>query len=167
VGDKSKILRELEKLADVIPERIEKRKSGTSTALCLHRDAIEEFAQHSGLERRRERRREIPQKTDEWLTTKELTEHFVGDKSKILRELEKLADVIPERIEKRKSGTSTALCLHRDAIEKFAQLSGLKIRDKVTPEKFHAGTKIVQAMTKMSEIKKQTKGTVTPDNQYE
>ena len=167
VGNKSKILSALENLADEMPGEIEKRKSGTQTALCLHRDAIEKFAQHSGLERRRERRREIPQKTDEWLTTTELTEHFVGDKSKILSALENLADVMPGEIEKRKSGTNTALCLHRDAIEKFAQLSGLKIRDKVTPEKFHAGTKIVQAMTKMSEIKKQTKGTVTPDNQYE
>jgi hypothetical protein len=94
VGGESKILRELEKLADVMPGKIEKRKSGPNTALCLHRDAIEKFAQHSGLERRRE----IPQKTDEWLTATELTEHFVGDKSKILSDLEKLADEMPGKI---------------------------------------------------------------------
>ena len=167
VSDKSKILGVLENLADEMPGEIEKRKSGTKTPLCLHRKAIEKFAQHSGLERRRERRREIPQKTDEWLTAIELTEHFVGGESKILSALEKLADVMPERIEKRKSGANTALCLHRDALDEFAQLSGLKRRGKVTPEKFHAGTKVVKAMTQMAETKKQTQSTANPDNQYE
>ena len=37
----------------------------------------------------------------------------------------------------------------------------------INPEKFHAGTKVVKAMTQMAESKKQTKDTITPDNQYE
>ena len=71
------------------------------------------------------------------------------------------------KIEKRQSGSQTPLCLHISALDDFARLSGLKKRGVVTPEKFHAGTKVVEAMTKMAETKKQIKDNINPDNQYE
>lgn len=74
---------------------------------------------------------------------------------------------MPGKIEKRQSGPFTVLCLHRDAIDEFARLSGLTRRGEVTPENFYAGIKVVKAMTQMAESKKQTKDTITPDNQYE
>ena len=74
---------------------------------------------------------------------------------------------MPGKIEERQSGSKTSLCLHIDALDEFARLSGLKRRGEVTPEKFHAGTKVVKAMIQMAESKKQTKDTIIPDNQYE
>lgn len=74
---------------------------------------------------------------------------------------------MPGKIEKRQYGTHTPLCLHIDALDEFARSSGLKRRGEVTPEKFHAGNKVVKAMNQMAESKKQTKDTITPDNQYE
>ena len=157
------ILEKLEKLADTMKGKIEKRQSGARTSLCLHRDALDEFADLSGLKRRRD----LPKKTDEWLTAEELMQYFPYKHKVILEKLEKLADTMKGKIEERQSGARTPLCLHRDALDEFARLSGLKRRGEVTPEKFHAGTKVVKAMTQMAESKKQTKDTITPDNQYE
>ncbi len=157
------ILEKLEKLADTMKGKIGKRQSGPWTPLCLHRDALDEFADLSGLKRRRD----LPKKTDEWLTAEELMQYFPYKHKVILEKLEKLADTMKGKIEERQSGARTTLCLHRDALDEFARLSGLKRRGEVTPEKFHAGTKVVKAMTQMAESKKQTKDTITPDNQYE
>ena len=157
------ILEKLEKLADTMKGKIGKRQSGPWTPLCLHRDALDEFADLSGLKRRRD----LPKKTDEWLTAEELMQYFPYKHKVILEKLEKLADTMKGKIEERLSGARTPLCLHRDALDEFARLSGLKRRGEVTPEKFHAGTKVVKAMTQMAESKKQTKDTITPDNQYE
>ena len=157
------ILEKLEKLADTMKGKIEKRQSGVRTPLCLHRDALDEFADLSGLKRRRD----LPKKTDEWLTAEELMQYFPYKHKVILEKLEKLADTMKGKIEERQSGARTPLCLHRDALDEFARLSELKRRGEVTPEKFHAGTKVVKAMTQMAESKKQTKDTITPDNQYE
>ena len=157
------ILEKLEKLADTMKGKIEKRQSGARTSLCLHRDALDEFADLSGLKRRRD----LPKKTDEWLTAEELMQYFPYKHKVILEKLEKLADTMKGKIEERQSGARTPLCLHRDALDEFARLSGLKRRGEVTPEKFHAGNKVVKAMNQMAESKKQTKDTITPDNQYE
>ena len=165
LGGDSKILRELEKLvaAKTMPGKIEERQSGSHTSLCLHRDALDEFADLSGLNIKRE----LPKKTDEWLNARELTQHFAHKRELISEKLVALAKKMPGKIEKVQSGPQTPLCLHRDALDEFARLSGLKRRGEVTPEKFHAGTKVVKAMTQMAESKKQTKDTITPDNQYE
>ena len=148
-----------------MPGMIEERRAGSVACLCLHRDALDEFAQLSDLERKRE----LPKKTDEWLTATELEEYFIGGQAKISNELKKLVSEkkMLGKIEERQSGSHFPLCLHIDALDEFARLSGLKRRGKVTPEKFHAGTKVVKAMTQMAEIKKQTKDTFTPDNQNE
>ncbi len=155
------ISKKLLELADKMPGKIEKRQSGHYTVLCLHRDALDEFAQLSKLEKR------VSQKTSEWLIAKELTQYFSYTPEKISEKLVALAKEMPGKIEKRQSGARTTLCLHRDAIDEFARLSGLKRRGEVTPENFYAGIKVVKAMTQMAESKKQTKDTVTPDNQYE
>lgn len=164
VGGNSKILRELEKLAaaKTMPGKIEERQSGPHTILCLHRDALDEFADLSGLNIKRE----LPKKTDEWLNARELTQYFAHKRELISEKLVALAKKMPGKIEKVQSGPQTPLCLHRDALDEFARLSGLKRRGEVTPEKFHAGTKVVKAMTQMAESKKQTKDTITPDKQY-
>ena len=158
-GGNSKISEELERLAagKKMPGKIEERLSGSQTPLCLHRDALNEFARLSELEK------VLPQKTSEWLTVRELTQYFSNGRSKISEELERLAagKKMPGKI------TKKALCLHINALDEFTQLSGLKKRGVVTPEKFHAGTKVVEAMTKMAETKKQIKDNINPDNQYE
>ncbi|MBR4860049.1 MAG: hypothetical protein IKV10_01990, partial [Alphaproteobacteria bacterium] len=160
IGGKAKILNELKKLVSEkkMLGKIEERQAGSFASLCLHRDALDEFARLSELKIRRK-------KTDEWLSAEELEKYFVGGRKKISKELKKLVaeEKMLGKIEERES----ALCLHRDALDEFARLSGLKRRGKVTPEKFHAGTKVVKAMTQMAESKKQTKDTITPDNQYE
>lgn len=115
----------------------------------------------------RAKEEKIPEKTDEWLTANELTLYFPYNYKVILEKLEKLADTMKGKIEKRQYGTHTPLCLHIDALDEFARSSGLKRRGEVTPEKFHAGNKVVKAMNQMAETKKQTKDTITPDNQYE
>ena len=101
------------------------------------------------------------------MTPKELTQYLARTQPGIIEKLVALAKKMPGKIEKVQSGPRTPLCLHRDALDEFARLSGLKRRGEVTPEKFHAGTKVVKAMTQMAESKKQTKDTITPDNQYE
>ena len=155
------ISKKLLELADKMQGKIEKRQSGSQTPLCLHRDALDEFARLSELEKR------VPQKTSEWLSSLDLTRYFAHSNETIAEKLLELADTMKGKIEKRQSGSKTPLCLHRDALDEFARLSGLKRRGEVTPEKFHAGTKVVKAMTQMAESKKQTKDTITPDNQYE
>ncbi len=158
---KEVISEKLVTLAETMKGKIEKRQSGTKTILCLHISAIEEFAQLSGLKKR------LPQKTSKWLAAHELTQYFSHKYTVISEKLVALAETMKGKIEERQSGPKSALCLHIDALDEFAQLSGLKRRDEVTPEKFHAGTKVVKAMTNMEETKKQTKGTIAPDNQYE
>ena len=157
------IAEKLLELADTMKGKIEKRLSGPHTTLCLHRDALDEFADLSGLNIKRE----LPKKTDEWLNARELTQYFAHTRELISEKLIALAKKMPGKIEKVQSGPKTPLCLHRDALDEFARLSGLKRRGEVTPEKFRAGTKVVKAMTQMAESKKQTKDTITPDNQYE
>jgi hypothetical protein len=114
-----------------MPGKIEERQSGSRIALCLRRDAIEEFAHLSGLKKRG------PQKTSEWLSAKELEEYFVGGRNKISNKLKKLVSEkkMPGKIEERQSGSGISLCLRRDAIEEFAHLSELKIRHKKTIRK--------------------------------
>ena len=150
-------------LADTLKGKKEKRLSGPHTAWGLQRDALDEFADLSGLNIKRE----LPKKTDEWLNARELTQYFAHTRELISEKLVALAKKMPGKIEKVQSGPKTPLCLHIDALDEFARLSGLKRRGEVTPEKFHAGTKVVKAMTQMAESKKQTKDTITPDNQYE
>ena len=150
-----------------MPGTIEKRKSGSRTPLCLLISALDEFARRSKLEKR------VPKKTSEWLTATELTQYFQHAAETISEKLGDLAGdatwqkEMPGKIEKRQYGTHTPLCLHIDALDEFARSSGLKRRGEVTPEKFHAGNKVVKAMNQMAETKKQTKDTITPDNQYE
>ena len=162
-GGYRKILNELERLvADKkMPGKIEERQSGPNTALCLHINALDEFARLSELEKI------PPRKTSEWLTAKELTQYFPYASDNISKKLVALAEEMKGKIEKRQSGNQTCLCLHINALNEFAGLSGLKKRGVVTPEKFHAGTKVVEAMTKMAETKKQIKDNINPDNQYE
>ena len=155
------ISKKLLELADTMKGKIEERQSGTRTPLCLYRDALDEFAELSGLEKK------PPKKTSEWLSSSDLTRYFAHSNETIAEKLLELADTMKGKIEKRLSGPHTALCLHRDALDEFARLSGLKRRGVVTPEKFHAGTKVVEAMTKMAETKKQIKDNINPDNQYE
>ena len=156
-----KISEKLVALAKEMPGNIEERQSSHYTVLCLHRDALDEFAHLSRLEKR------VPKKTSEWLMAKELTQYFSSRYPTISKKLLELVDKMPGNIEKRQSGARTTLCLHRDAIDEFARLSGLKRCGEVTPENFYAGIKVVKAMTQMAESKKQTKDTITPDNQYE
>ena len=147
-----------------MPDRIQVRKPKTGKSiLCLHIDALDEFISLLKLEKKVD----LPKKTSEWLSTTELKQYFAHGTEAILDKLLKLASKMPGKIEERQAGTRKTLCLHRDALDEFARLSGLKRRGEVTPEKFHAGTKVVKAMTQMAESKKQTKDTITPDNQYE
>ena len=155
------ISKKLLELADTMKGKIEERQSGTRTPLCLYRDALDEFAELSGLEKK------PPKKTSEWLSSSDLKRYFAHSNATIAEKLLELADTMKGKIEKRLSGPHTTLCLHRDALDEFARLSGLKRRGEVTPEKFHAGTKVVEAMTKMAETKKQIKDNINPDNQYE
>ena len=158
-GGRSKILEELKNKK--MPGKIEKRQYGIHTVPCLRRDALNEFAQLSKLEKR------APRKTSEWLTAQELTQYFSNSKGKISEKLVALAKPMKGNIEERLSFAKKALCLHINALDEFARLSGLKKRGVVTPEKFHAGTNVVEAMTKMAETKKQIKDNINPDNQYE
>ncbi|MBR3782035.1 MAG: DEAD/DEAH box helicase family protein [Alphaproteobacteria bacterium] len=147
-----------------MPGKIEKRRSGSNNPLCLHISALDEFARRSEL---------APKKTSEWLTAKELTQYFPHTAETISKKLVDLAGdatwqkKMPGKIEKRQSGVHTVPCLHIDALGEFARSSGFKRRGEVTPEKFHAGNKVVKAMNQMAESKEQTKDTITPDNQYE
>ena len=147
-----------------MPGKIEKRRSGSNNPLCLHISALDEFARRSEL---------APKKTSEWLTAKELTQYFPHTAETISKKLVDLAGdatwqkKMPGKIEKRQSGVHTVPCLHIDALDEFARSSGFKRRGEVTPEKFHAGNKVVKAMNQMAESKEQTKDTITPDNQYE
>ena len=158
---KEVISEKLVTLAETMKGKIEKRQAGSHTPLCLHISALDEFARLSGLKKR------LPQKTSKWLAAHELTQYFSHKYTVISDKLVELIETMPGKIEERQSGPKSALCLHIDALDEFARLSGLKRRDEVTPEKFHAGIKVVKAMTNMEETKKQTKDTITPDNQYE
>ena len=159
-----KISDKLVALAKEMPGKIEKRKSGPNNPLCLHISALDEFARRSEF---------VPKKTSEWLAATELRQYFQHAAETISEKLGDLAGdatwqkEMPGKIEKRQYGTHTPLCLHIDALDEFARSSGLKRRGEVTPEKFHAGNKVVKAMNQMAETKKQTKDTITPDNQYE
>ena len=147
-----------------MPDRIQVRKPKTGKSiLCLHVDALDEFISLLKLEKKVD----LPKKTSEWLNARELTQYFAHTRELISEKLVALAKKMPGKIEERQAGTRKTLCLHRDALDEFARLSGLKRRGEVTPEKFHAGTKVVKAMIQMAESKKQTKDTITPDNQYE
>lgn len=141
---------------------------------CLHKSAVNEFSEVTGLKQKQNLNIEHSQKNEKWLNVTEIMAHFVGAGATLRK-------TIKEGLEKLKNDANwhskvqyckmpngnTVLCLHRDALDEFARLSGLKRRGEVTPEKFHAGTKVVKAMTQMAESKKQTKDTITPDNQYE
>ena len=148
--------------------QLRKPKNGpVNSCLCLHIDALDEFARATGLTKITGT---APEKTEEWLHAWDLMDIFTGGHNKISEKLKELKsdNRFKDKIQlrKAKSGRIT-LCLHIDALDEFARLSGLKRRGEVTPEKFHAGIKVVKAMTNMEETKKQTKDTITPDNQYE
>lgn len=140
----------------------------------MHKSAVNEFSEVTGLKQKQNLNIEHSQKNEKWLNVTEIMAHFVGAGAtlrKTIKEgLEKLKNDANWRSKvqycKMPNG-NTVLCLHRDALDEFARLSGLKRRGEVTPEKLHAGTKVVKAMTQMAESKKQTKDTITPDNQYE
>lgn len=112
------INQKLQELQPLMPEFIQKRKSGSVTPLCLHRDGREKFCQMAGWE-------SIPPKTDEWQSARDLRKDRtfpITQDTIILRYLEQFQPQMPEFIQKRKSGPKTPLCLHRDGREKFLEL---------------------------------------------
>jgi hypothetical protein len=138
VGDYRKILRAIEQYADKMPNDIQVKQSGSRTALCLRRGAIDEFCKLSGLNRADERidKSTISEKTSEWLTASELAgKYIVGDIKKIRDTLKQYADKMPNDIQVKRSGSLTALCLRRGAIDEFCKLSGLKRADATVGEK--------------------------------
>ena len=173
VGKRTKIFAKFKEIKSDkrFSDKIQLRKPKKGPAiLCLHIDALDEFARATGLTSIGS----TPEKTEEWLGARDLRDKFVGGHDRLnLVIAEKLEELKSDKrfqdkiqLRKPKNGpVNSCLCLHIDALDEFAQLSGLKRRGEVTPEKFHAGTKVVKAMTQMAEIKKQTKYTITPDNQ--
>ena len=115
----------------------------------------------------RAKEEEVPKKTDDWLSANDLRQYFVGSSGTILKKLIALSGKMLGKIEERQSGPHVAICLRRDALDEFAQQSGLKRRGEVTPEKFHAGSKVLKAVIKIAEIKKQIQDAIPPDNQKE
>ena len=163
IGGAGKILGKLRELAAKMTNEIQIMQSGSRQVLCLHISALDKFAKLSKLERQIK----LQAKTNDWLNATELAKYFIGGRDKILKKLDELKTTMPDKIQKKQNGSHMPLCLHIDALDEFTRLSGLTRRGEVTPEKFHAGTKVVKAMTQMAESKKQAKDTITPDNQYE
>lgn len=130
LGGKDKILQKLIALTKDMPGKIETRQSGSNTPLCLHISAIEEFCQLSELKMVGS----IQPKSKDWLTADELRKYFVGQSEKILAKLRELAEKMPDKIQQRKSGGATPLCLHISGIEEFRLLSGLERRTEIQPK---------------------------------
>ena len=136
VGDYRKILRAIEQYTDKMPNDIQVKQSGPRTALCLRRGAIDEFCKLSGLNRADERidKSTISEKTSEWLTVRELAgKYIVVAPTKMLRAIEQYTDKMPNDIQVKRSGTQTALCLRRGAIDEFCKMSGLKQKGPNNP----------------------------------
>ena len=151
VGDIKKIHDTLKQYADKMPNDIQVKRSGSLTALCLRRGAIDEFCKLSGLKRADAT---VGEKTSEWLTASELNgKYIVGDYRKIRNTVKQYADKMPNDIQVKRSGTQTALCLRRGAIDEFCKLSGLKRKS----DGFKSGEKNVGALDSVQKTKHKIK----------
>jgi len=119
-GTHTRILRALEKYQFEMPEYIQKKRHGRILVLCLRRDGIPLFIKKSGLNRYEE-------KTDEWLSAKELAgRYIVGVSNRISDVMTIYQDMNLEYLRPKISGKRPVLCLRRDAIGQFCRLTGLK-----------------------------------------
>ena len=121
-----KLVNVLKELQSVMPDKIQCRRSKVGRmALCLHVDALEEFAKRSGFIKRGT----IPSKTEEWLSAPDLAQRFIGDRSKMLCKLTECQNAMPDKIRLcQPHGCTPTLCLHVSAVDEFAKLAGLKKR---------------------------------------
>ena len=123
IGRSKKISNCLKELQSVMPDKIQLRKpKGAAACLCLHIDAIDEFATKAGLMKHGT----VLEKTDEWLGVVNLSSYVIGRSKQISNSLQELQSVMPDKIQLRKpNGVAACLCLHIDAIDEFVTKAGL------------------------------------------
>ena len=125
VGTPNKIRQALLANEDMV-EYVKRKRNGTSVPLCLRRDFIPQFCEITGLHPAEI----LPEKTDGWLATHELSKiYFCGEPKKILGALKQCKDKMPESIKKMRSCKNIVLCLKQDALDAFGEMSGLKRKD--------------------------------------
>lgn len=100
------------KLFNVIKER----DYGAKVALYLHKDAIDLFAQESGLRFRGQ----MPEKTSEWLVAPEVMARLGLSEAVVRRMMKDLQPQMPDVIMEVKSRSVHALALHESGLERFA-----------------------------------------------
>ena len=107
-------------------EYIQRKRNGTSIAVCLHRDFVPQFCKNTGLPLAEI----LPAKGPGWLTAHDLSMLYIGGgQQKILAMMNQCKDRMPESIKKMRSCKNIVLCLHLDALDAFCNLSGLKRKD--------------------------------------
>lgn len=163
IGIPKNFLKLMQKLQNIMPDDIQIRKSRAGETLCLHRNAIQKFADVADLMLQGQ----YGPKTNEWLASKDLTKYFVGNSKKMLTILQENQKNMGNDIQLRKYTGGISLCLNINALDEFTRLTGLKRRNNITPEKLRTGTKVVQAMIEMEKNKKHVKNAGKSDNQYE
>ena len=123
VGDYRKIMIALEKYQSAMPQYIQIKYSGNRSALCLQRSAIGDFCAMSGLKRATN---SIDQKTAKWLTATELVgKYIIEDRMRIKIMLNRYKNAMPEDIKFVSNGPAMILCLNKNGIDKFCEMSGL------------------------------------------
>ena len=132
VGDKRKIAGYL-KQASMMPEfknTVKLMQSGSQQPLCIHKDALELFKQTFGI-------LDLPKKTEDWLSAKDLKNKFVGKPEKLQKYL-KQALTMPEfknTVKLMQNNTQRALCLHKDGLDLFKDTFKIKEKQKDLPKK--------------------------------
>ena len=123
--DSTRIIKELRKYQRAYPEYIQVRRNAWgSNVLCVRRDFIDDFCKIAGLDRFDNT---IGKKTSEWLTANDLKGKYIeGSDVKILWAIKECQSKMPGDIQLKNNRGKTALCVNRDAIDKFCEMSGLK-----------------------------------------
>jgi len=146
------------------------KRNGKREILNVSPDAMKRFRELTGLDRMNE----IDDKTDEWAASYELNAILaVSPKDKIDDILEQYMDQMPNDIRpkriKRLDSSFILLCLRRNAIDRFCEITGFKRADERNKrfreltglvrksDGFRSGAKNVGALDSLQETKRKTK----------
>ena len=132
-GSLSYVYKALKEYRDETSEYVQiKRKYANKPALCLHRDGIEMFSKKIKFKSDKSEK-----DADKWLSALELSEQklVAGAVKKISEKLKQYQSEMPEYIQLKQRGRRLILCLNRDGIGQFCELSKLKQKNNISETK--------------------------------
>ena len=120
-----------------IPEfkdKVKLMQCGSHQSLCIHKDALELFKQTFDI---KEIQRDLPKKTEDWYSSKDLSNLLGGSVKKYADYLNQAVKMpeFKDTVKQMQCGTIPALCLHKDCLELFKETFDIKEIQKGLPKK--------------------------------